>query len=132
MDTLTAWDAFIGQYVTIPRAGYVLIAFAIFLLGRVACKLFRDRDLARFGETTTGTVVRVSEQTDVDHAIVQASRVKGSVIRSRHSSNGPSTSPTCASVSFDVMAKSACPCARIAYRRSALQKTQMFGACAVN
>ena len=70
MDTLTAWDAFIGQYVTIPRAGYVLIAFAIFLLGVVACKLFRDRDLARFGETTTGTVVRVSEQTDVDHAIV--------------------------------------------------------------
>ena len=48
----------------------MLIAFAIFLLGVVACKLFRDRDLARFGETTTGTVVRVSEQTDVDHAIV--------------------------------------------------------------
>ena len=45
MDTLTAWDAFIGQYVTIPRAGYVLIAFAIFLLGVVACKLFRDRVL---------------------------------------------------------------------------------------
>ena len=70
MDTLTAWDAFIGQYVTIPRAGYLLIAFAIFLLGVVACKLFRDRDLARFGETATGTVVRVSEENDVDHAIV--------------------------------------------------------------
>ena len=77
MDTLTAWDAFIGQYVTIPRAGYVLIAFAIFLLGVVACKLFRDRDLARFGETTTGTVVRVSEETDVDHAIVHFVRFRG-------------------------------------------------------
>jgi len=47
-----------------------LIAFAIFLLVVVACKLFRDRDLARFGETATGTVVRVSEHDDVDHAIV--------------------------------------------------------------
>jgi len=70
MDTLTAWDAFIGQYVTIPRAGYALIAFAIFLSVVVACKLFRDRDLARIGETATGTVVRVSEHDDVDHAIV--------------------------------------------------------------
>jgi hypothetical protein len=70
MDTLTAWDAYIGQYVTIPRAGYGLIAFAIFFLGVVACKLFRDRDLARFGETATGKVVRVSELDDVDHAIV--------------------------------------------------------------
>lgn len=48
----------------------MLIGFAVFLLGVVVCKLFRDRDLARFGETATGTVVRVFELDDVDHAIV--------------------------------------------------------------
>lgn len=54
-----------------PPLGYLLIAFAMFFLGVVAFKLFRDRDLARFGKTTMGTVARVSEEDDVDHAIVR-------------------------------------------------------------
>jgi hypothetical protein len=71
MNTLNDWDAFIGHYVIIPRAGYALVAFAIVLVAIVVFKLLRDRDLARFGKTTEGAVVGVSVESDVDHAIVR-------------------------------------------------------------
>ena len=71
MKILTDWDTFIGHYVTIPRAGYVLVAFAIVLAAIVVFKLLRDRDLARFAKTTEGAVVGISVESDVDHTNVR-------------------------------------------------------------
>jgi hypothetical protein len=71
MDTLAAWDAFVAQYLTPPRAGYGLIAVAVLLFAILAFKLARGHQLSRFGTSAEGRVVRVSEEDDVDHAIIR-------------------------------------------------------------